>query len=111
MIRRGIAVAIVVGCVLGAAVCASAADFAADIVGQSQEGAMRGKMYVHGEAVRMEMAQAVTITRMDQKVIWILMPSEQMYMEQPLNPRDAIMSGAARSDEAQRRSLGPDTVD
>ena len=111
MIKRGIAVAMVVGSVFGLVVCASAADFAADVVGQGEQGAMSGKMYVHGEGVRMEMAQAVTITRMDKKVVWILMPSEQMYMEQPLNPRDAVMSGAAKSGETERKSLGPDTVD
>ena len=111
MMRKNVVVALVVGCVLGLAASASAFDFAADVVGQSEQGAMTGKMYAQGGNVRMEMAQAVTITRLDKKVVWILMPSEQMYMEQPLNPRDAVMSGAARSDEAQRQSLGPDTVD
>ena len=108
---KGITVAAVIGFVLGAAACAFAAAFAADVVGQSQEGAINGKIYMQGGNVRMEMAQAVTITRMDQKVVWIMMPSERMYMEQPLNPRDAIMSGRAKSDETQKKSLGPDTVD
>lgn len=109
MVRRGVAVACVIGCLLGlGSVSASAFDFAADMVGEGEEGAFQGKMYVTGGNVRMEMMQMVMITRPDLRVVWMIMPSEGMYMEQPLKPRDAITSGAA--DEIERKPLGPEAV-
>ena len=94
----------------GAAARVTAADFSADVVGQSEEGAFQGKMYVQGKNVRMEMEQMVTVTRMDQKVVWMIMPSERMYMEQPVKPRDVIASGAAEG-EVERKPLGQEAVD
>jgi len=108
MFRRMIVITGILGCVMGASHQALAKDFSADVIGQSEEGAFQGKMYVHGENVRMEMAQMITITRADQKVVWMVMPSEKMYMEQPIKPRDVIASGAAG--EAERKPLGSEAV-
>ena len=111
MFRRMMTVAGILSCVIGAScVQALAKDFSADVVGQSEEGAFQGKMYVQGKNVRMEMEQAITITRMDQKVVWMIMPSERMYMEHPIKPRDVTASGAAEG-EVERKPLGQEAVD
>lgn len=61
--------------------------------------------------VRMEMAEAVTITRPDKKVVWVLMPAQQMYMEQSITSRDFIVSkSAGKSGEVDRKLLGTDMV-
>ena len=109
MFRRMMTVAAIIGCMMSAShVQALAKDFSADVIGQSEEGAFEGKMYVQGKNVRMEMAQMVTITRVDQKVVWMIMPSEGMYMEHPIKPRDVIASGTAG--EVERKPLGQEAV-
>lgn len=102
-------------CVAGffiSAVVASAAqqDFSADVVAHGRDGSFSGKICMGNGNVRMEATQGITISRQDKKVVWVIMPSEGMYMEQPFDPKDAIAQVAAKSGEAERKSLGPDTV-
>ena len=63
---------------------------------QTAEGAMNGTLYVTPTMERrettMEGNRVITITRRDKKLVWTLMPEEQMYMETPLN-------AAARPDD------------
>ena len=108
MFGRMMVVVGILGCVIGASHQALANDFSADMIGQGEEGVFQGKMYVRGGNVRMEMAQMITITRMDQKVVWMIMPSEGMYMEHPITPRDVIASGTAG--ETERKPLGSEAV-
>ena len=71
---------LVLGVALSRAVV-SAEDFSADMVSSSPEGSFTAKLYVSGDKSRMETSGATTISRMDKKVVWILMPAEKMYME------------------------------
>lgn len=89
---------------------ASAEDFSADVISRSGNETMQGKMYVSGQNVRMEFPQAVTIARMDKKVVWVLMPTEHMYMEQEINLKDMASATTDKSKEIERKSLGNDTV-
>lgn len=87
-------------------------SYSADQSMETAEGAMNGTIYVtptmeRREAV-MEGKRIVTITRRDKKLIWNLMPEEQMYMETPLN-------AANRPDDPgnyqiQQTPMGPDEV-
>lgn len=99
--------------VLGMALLACpghAEDFSADMVSFSPEGTFTAKIYVSGEKSRMEMPEAITISRMDKKVAWVLMPSEKMYMEQPLNPRSAASTREKMDGEIERKVEGNETV-
>ncbi len=94
-----------------AAQAAAPQNFSADVTGKSAEGIFRAKIYMQDGNVRMEMPQAVTITRSDKKVVWLLMPTERMYLEQPVTPRDTALSGSAsNAGEVKREPLGTDTV-
>ena len=69
---------------------ANAQDFSADTVSTTKEGTFTGKIFATKEKTRMEMSQAITITRTDKKIVWMLMPDEKMYMEQPLKPQNVV---------------------
>ncbi len=87
-----------------------AADFSADMVSTSSGGSFSGKIYVSGEKSRMEMAEAITISRMDKKVAWMLMPAEKMYMEQALDTRTAAGAQEKMEGEIERIAEGKETV-
>ena len=87
-----------------------AADFSADIVSVSSEGSFTGKIYVSGDKSRVEMPEADTISRLDKNVTWILMPSEKMYMEQPVNARTAASTQEKVYGEIERIAEGKETV-
>lgn len=48
---------------------------------------MKGKIYVKGEKMRMDMTmegeKTSTITRIDKKIVWIIKHEDKMYMEMP----------------------------
>lgn len=89
---------------------AYAADFSADMVGSSPQGAMSAKMYVSGDKSRVEMAGAVTINRMDKKVMWLLMPQEKMYIEQPVDMKAARSTREKVEGEVERTVEGREAV-
>jgi hypothetical protein len=99
---------------MGSVGISSAADFSADFVATSpgeKEG--RGKIYMQGNKMRMEPetadGKAVTISRPDKKVVWILMEEEKMYMEQAYR-EDPRTQGWTPAREAQSKFVGNETV-
>jgi len=86
-------------------------DFSADIVSTTKSGVVRGKIFVTKEKTRMEMPQAITITRMDKDIVWILMPDQKMYMEQPLKPENVQATADKMPGEVERKHLSTETVD
>ena len=87
-----------------------AEDFSADMVSTSAQGAVKGKIYMSGEKIRMDMPQASTISRMDKKIVWMLMPDQKMYMEQPLDPRMSASVKSKMDGEIERVSQGPEMI-
>ena len=83
-----------------------AEDFSADIVSSSREGSFTAKLYASGDKSRTEMPQAITISRMDKKVVWVLMPTEKMYMEQPIDQRTAVSTREKVDGEIERKAEG-----
>jgi len=95
----------------GMAHAAPMQSFSADIVSSSGDGEMAGKMYFQNGLVRMEMAGAVTITRSDLKLVWVIMPGQPMYMEQPMTPSNAAMTQAVSGEgQIERKALGNEIV-
>jgi hypothetical protein len=89
---------------------AYADDFNADVVTSAPEGSVAAKIYVSGNKSRMEAAEMVTISRLDRNVVWILMPAQKMYMEQPVNPRAAANVQEKVDGEIERSAEGAETV-
>lgn len=74
-------------CVLAFSGMTFAAEFMADLIQKRQGIEMKGKIYVKGEKMRMDMTmegeKTSTITRIDKKIVWIIKHEDKMYMEMP----------------------------
>lgn len=88
-----------------------ALDFSADMVMTQQGVTTNAKVFMSGEKSRMEAPGSVSISRMDKKVVWILMPEQKMYMEQAFDPSKMTVSSGKVEGELERTPLGKDTVD
>lgn len=88
-----------------------AEDFSADIVSTTKEGTFKGKIFVSQDKVRMEISESISITRMDKQVIWILMPVEKIYMEQPFDPGKVVATSEKINGEIERKLIGQETID
>ncbi len=97
--------------VFGCAAVASAEDFSADMVSTGKGGSFKGKIYVSQNKTRMEAAESITISRMDKKVVWILMPKEKMYMEQAFDPSKQMPTSEKVDNEIERKLIGQEKID
>jgi hypothetical protein len=75
-----------------------------------------GKMYAGNEAMRMDLAmepgmETSTIVRFDKKVVWMLVPGEQRYMEMPITQHAGMMTALHNSGvKYELRDLGAEKV-
>jgi len=97
--------------VLGYSCAGWALDYSADVVSAGKGQSVTGKIYVSQDKIRMDAAGTTSITRMDKKVAWIVMPGQKMYMEQPINPVSVAGASEKMPGELDRKLVGPDTVD
>ena len=90
---------------------ASFGEFSAEMVSRGGGREFRGKIYVSGEKSRVEMPGSIMITRMDQKISWVIMPEQQMYMEHPLDLTKVEHTAKELPGEVERKSMGKEDVD
>jgi hypothetical protein len=90
---------------------ARAEDFSADVISQAKEGTLSGKIYVSKDKVRMEMPGAITITKMENMVAFILMPEQKIYMEQKIDPSLTASTSANLPGETERILVTDETLD
>ncbi len=102
------AVAYIILCLAAAAF---AQEFSADVVTTSKDGNFTGKLYVMKDKVRMENAQSIMISRMDKSVMWLCLPGQKMYMEQPLDMSTFAASADKMPGEIERQKVGEEEVD
>ena len=88
-----------------------ALDFSADMVMIQKDVTTNAKVFMSGQRSRMEVPGSISISRMDKKVMWILMPEQKMYMEQAFDPSKMMVSSGKVEGELERTPLGKDTVD
>jgi len=90
---------------------AQAFEFSADIASSMRGSSMSGKAYVSPKGTRMEVAgMGGTITRIDKKVVWVLMDRERMYMEQPFDPKMAASVSEKAEGEVERTLIGGEKI-
>jgi hypothetical protein len=89
---------------------AEALEFSADMVSTAAGRSATGKMFVANDKVRMEMAGAISITRIDKKLVWLVMPDQGMYMEQPFDPMKIAGATEKMPGEIERTFLGEESV-
>jgi hypothetical protein len=88
----------------------AAAEFSAVMVQKIPSGDVEAKVFVKGDKVRVETAEGITITRMDRGVVWVLMPSENMYMETAINREQMHIASKTISGETERQHLGRENI-
>lgn len=89
----------------------AATDFSADLVTTNNAGTFEGKIYFSGDKTRMDMPQSSVITRLDKNLVWIIMPSEKMYIEQPIKPENLAMKPGKLPNETKRELVTSEKVD
>ena len=90
---------------------AGAQEFSADMVSSDGKQTVNARIYVAPQKVRMEMPENTMIIRRDKGLSWILMPSDKMYMEQPINMSSAPKVSKDFDGEIERVAMGTETVD
>ena len=85
-------------------------DFSAKMASSTKEGTFQGKIYVSGRNMRMEMQGFTTITSMDKKMVWVLMPETKMYMEEPFDPHNAAAISEKVPGEIERTLVAEETI-
>ena len=108
--RRAVAMAVLLLCLVVFGGVAAAYGFSADVVSYYGKETMQGKIFVSKDKMRFESAGTVSITRMDKKLVWLLMPTEKMYMEQDLRLQNLVPTSEPLPDELERTLLGSETV-
>lgn len=103
LLVTGIAVWVLAGAAL-------AQEFSAEMVQSAQGKNFAGKIYVSKGKVRMETLQSITISRLDKKVVWMLMPQDKMYMEQALDPRQTVGTQEKVAGEVSRKQVGQEVI-
>ena len=86
------------------------ADFSADIVSTADGRQFSGRISVSGDKMRMDMPGATTITRMDKKVVWVVIPGQGIYMEQPFDSRNVAAVQEKIPGEVERVYLGEEMI-
>ena len=70
-----------------------------------------GKIYASGQSLRYEMGPAITITRLDRKKTYMLMPEQKMYMEHPMDRMAGVKAGVDEGSSVVRVPMGSEAVD
>jgi hypothetical protein len=95
---------------MSAAQIAGAQEFSAGIVSTTNGVSVNGTVLVSKDKIRMEMAPAVTIARLDKNVAWVLMSDQKMYMEMPMEAQNLAMSMEKVPGEISRTLIGTESI-
>jgi hypothetical protein len=101
---------VLVSVFLAAPVLAAEPEFSADMNMTAAGQDIQSKVYYSQKKVRFDMLQAVSITRLDENVTYILLPSQKTYMRQQIDPESMAKVGAVSGGETERVSMGKEKV-
>lgn len=85
-------------------------EFSADMVSVANGQQFEAKLYVGKDKVRVEMPENIIITRMDRRVSYMIMPSQGMYMENPIDQSKLMKTSKEVEGELERVPLGNELV-
>ena len=87
-------------------------SFAADISLTGAQGAFSARFYASsGGKSRVETGENISIIRTDRGIVWVLIPSQNMYLEQPLNQDMAAQTSMSGGGLQSHRLIGEETID
>ncbi len=110
-IKRVLSLSLIIATVFILRGIALGEDFSADVSNTAGGRTFQGKIFASKQKTRMETPQGISITRLDKKVIWLLMPAQQMYMEEPFNPANIAASAEKMPGEIERKLIGSEIID
>ncbi len=87
-----------------------AQDFSADITETTQAGTYNGKIFAAKDKVRLETPESIMISRQDKDIIWMVLPNQKAYLEEPFDTSHIISAGGNLSNEVERRLVGSETI-
>lgn len=90
---------------------AAAQEFEADMVNTSRSGVYNAHINVGKDKMRVESDNNIVISRMDKSVVWVLVPSQKIYMEQALDPTQMTVTSDKVDGETDRELMGTDNID
>jgi hypothetical protein len=102
---------VVLAVMLCAVVPSGAQEFSADMISRVGKEIVNARIYVAQGKIRMEMPESIMIIRMDKNISWMVMPSEKMYMEHPINLSSAPKVSKNFDGEIERVPMGTEPVD
>ncbi|MDR3589991.1 MAG: DUF4412 domain-containing protein [Negativicutes bacterium] len=109
-VRVAGATAALLFCLVFFGAVAAAEGFSADVVSYYGKETMQGRIFVAKDKMRFESAGTISITRLDKQVVWLLMPSEKMYMEQAIRLQNLVPTSEPLPGELERTLIGSETV-
>ncbi len=86
-------------------------NFSADMISEIGGQTMSAKTYVSDQKVRTEIMGMIQITRLDRNVSYTLMPEQNMYMEQPIDPSAMAQAGGTIPGEVERVEMGSEQIE
>jgi hypothetical protein len=86
-------------------------QFSADMITRAGNKTANSKVYVSDKKMRNDIAGNIMILRLDKNVMWMIMPSDKMCMEQSLDTKIVPKITRAIEGEVERVSLGKEIVD
>lgn len=91
---------------------AAAYDLSADTVMAEDGQKQLGKIYIKGDKYRIQRKgeSEYIILRHDEKVMWVVVPSEKIYVELPLDPKKTPKIQEKNPGEISRKLLGSEVV-
>lgn len=89
-------------------------EYSADSTLETEQVSMTNHIYHARGKERQEMGQGgqkqIIILRHDKKVMWMLMPAQNMYMENPLNSGDRSQSSDLSNAKVEATEVGTETI-
>ncbi len=101
----------------GLSYAADMPEYSADIETTSPKGTYTSRVYFKNGNKRMEMnmrgKESVSITRPDKKLVWMLMPSDKVYIELPFDIKTKDLTAKINDPDlkAEKEFLGNETVE
>ena len=90
-------------------------DFSADVIHSVNNRVTNERVYSSAKAVRVEKEekgqQSITIMRLDQKAVWVLMPAQKTYMDMGgIGAASTDLANSMEGAKVQREALGSEQV-
>ncbi len=86
-------------------------EFSADVVTQSQGHEIQSRTYISKDKIRNETMGQIMIIRKDLNVMWIVMPDQGMYIENPIDLNAVARTSQTMPGETERVPMGKETID